>query len=203
MGTYELAQGLTPAKNADVALSVNSKSLGVARVNGAAVSKNGVKYAVKASGGKLNLTLSAVAGVLRKGTAASQTLSGSANCDIFYGAAGNDTIKGVNGHDIAVYDNRNWGKDTIIATKGTMTVLFGSIKATDITQTRKGKDLVITRKADKKQTITIKNWTAATHKVAFGGTLGQFNKYLAAARPTAVQQNNARKELWQKSGFLA
>ena len=147
-------------------------------------------------------TPTVVRGVMRKGTAAANTLTGTANCDIFYGAAGNDTIRGVNGRDVVVYDKNDWGKDTIAATSGTMSILFSGLKASDISATKSGSNMVFTRKGTS-QKVTVQNWNAATHNIVYGGTLGEFSKYLKAASPTAQQQTLACNEVWKKVGLLA
>ena len=180
---------------------MDSSTLGASRVNSTALSKNGVKYTLKIASQKLTLTLSAVAGGMFKGTTAANTQKGTANCDIFYGREGNDKIYGNNGRDVAVYDTKNWGKDTIYKTNGTMTILFNGIKNTQVTSSLNGTTMTITRKGVSNQSITIQGWNAATHNIVFGGTLSHFNKYVAAAKPTTAQTNNARNEVFKKASL--
>ena len=62
--------------------------------------------------------------------------------------------------------------------------------------------MVFTRKGTS-QKVTVHNWNAATHNIVYGGTLGEFSKYLKAASPTAQQQTLACNEVWKKAGLLA
>jgi len=149
------------------------------------------------------LRLAAVAGKILAGTAKKDALEGTADSDIFYGSKGNDTITGINGRDVAVYNKTNWGKDTIKATNGTMTLLFAGIKASDITQVKSGTSLVITRNSDTSQKVTVQGWNAATHNIVYANTLTEFNKYVKAASPTMAQTTAARNEVWQKAGLAA
>lgn len=201
MGTYELSSNLALAKNTAFSMRVNGANLGTLQLNGAALDRNGVRYTLKTTGRQVNLTLTALQGVLRKGAAGADRLVGTARGDIFYGGAGNDTIRGGGGRDVAVYDTRSWGRDTIAQTNGTMTLLFSGLTARDIVQTRKGTNMILTRTSRPSQRITITNWNDATHNIVFGGKLSAFSKYLAA--PTAAQQTRARTEVWKKTGLLA
>jgi hypothetical protein len=128
-------------------------------------------------------------------------LTGTVNSDIFCGSKGNDTIKGVHGRDIAVYGKTAWGKDTIVKTDGTMTLLFKDLKKTDVVQKLKGTTMTLTRKSDKNQSVTIHGWNSATHNVVFGGTMNAFAKWLKASKPTAAQTTAARNEAWKKAGL--
>ena len=122
---------------------------------------------------------------------------------MFYGGKGNDTITGTNGRDVAVYNTTAWGQDEISATSGTMTLLFGKLTASDITKVKNGTDMVITRKSDSSQKVTVHGWNDATHNIVFTDTLTDFTKYLNAASPTAEQVTAARTEVWAKAGLAA
>lgn len=203
MDHYQLCDGLNFKKNASVAVKMNGKSIGSVKVGGT-LRKNGVSYKLtQTDGGQYHLNMTAVAGVMRKGTAKNETLTGGANCDIFYAGAGNDTIKGVNGHDVVFYDAKKWGKDTIAATNGSMTIYMAGLDAGFLTTTKKGKDLVITRKGIASDSITIKNYNENTHNIIYGGTVGEYSKYLNSAKPTAAVQTAARDALWKQTGLLA
>lgn len=200
-GVYELGKNLG-VKTA-ITVSEAGKKLGVLQANGQALTKNGVKYTVTSKSSLLNLMVSGVMGTLRKGTAKGGKLTGTANCDIFYGGSKNDQIAAGGGRDVAVYDKKAWGKDVITSTSGTMTIYMAGLKASDVTVTKKSKDMIITRKGVSGQSITVRNWNAATHNIVYGGTMGQFTKYVNAARPTAKQKSLAFNEVWKKSGMLA
>ncbi|MBO4311993.1 MAG: hypothetical protein J5828_03235, partial [Desulfovibrionaceae bacterium] len=89
------------------------------------------------------------------------------------------------------------------ATNGTMTLLFGGLSESDITQAKSGTSLVITRKSDSSQKITVQGWNDATHNIVFTDTLTQFTQYLGAASPTPTQTDAARNEVWAKAGLAA
>lgn len=202
-GTYELGKNLPRSSAKSITILTNGRTTGTLKI-GATLRKNGLNYKVTAASNALKLSISARAGLLKKGTAKADKLTGGANCDIFYGGKGNDRISGKGGRDVTVYDKNNWGRDTIEqGGNGTMTILFSDIKSSQITRTLKGKNMVISRKGASGQSITVKNWNAATHNIVFGGTLGKFSKYAAAAKPSATLQKAARNEVWKKTGLLA
>ncbi|MBO4793012.1 MAG: AIDA repeat-containing protein, partial [Deltaproteobacteria bacterium] len=204
IGTYKLSSKLNVADNTVFSIKLGSTSLGTAKLNGAALTKNGVTYKLTDdAAGTVSLTLSMKAGNMLKGSTGADTLTGTASSDIFYGGKGNDTITGTNGRDVAVYAKAAWGQDTIQATNGTMTLLFGGLSASDITQAKNGTNLVLTRKSDTSQKITVQGWNDSTHKIVYVDTLTEFNKYLNAASPTTAQTTAARNEVWQKAGLAA
>lgn len=201
-GTYTLARNMSVASGVSFAVSVSDgRSFGL-RVNGQSYSRNGITYSLRTSGNQTRLTVSGRAGNIVRG--ASGAARGTSRCDIFYGAGGgNASISGGGGNDVVVYDNTNWGKDVIEATSGRVTLYFAGVKSSDVTRTRSGSDMILTRKSDTAQSITVRNWSSASHVLKFGGTLGQFSSYLAAATPTAAQATSARNEVWKKAGLLA
>ncbi len=201
--TYQLCDGLNFKKNASVSIKLNGKSVGSVKVGGT-LRKNGVSYQLRQTdGGQYKLNMTAIAGVMRKGTAKNETLTGGANCDIFYGGAGKDVIKGVNGHDVVYYDTKKWGKDTIAATNGSVTLYMAGLDSGFLSTAKKGKDLVITRDGIAGDSITIKNYDENRHNIIYGGTLGEFSKYLKTAKPTAAIETAGREVLWKKTGLLA
>ncbi len=159
---------------------------------------------VKADGEfhKVKLTLAAAPGKIKIGDAKANNLSGTSLSDIFYGGKGSDTIKGVNGRDVAVYDRHNWGKDTIAATKGTMTLVLAGITKSQVTRSLSGDTMTITRKGTSQQ-ITVRGWSADTHKIVYNAKLPDFTAYVKAASPTAEQKQAARNEVWQKAGLAS
>ena len=160
-------------------------------------------YSVKTSGTQTNLTLAIKTGKVLKGTTGADKLAGTAHSDIFYGGKGNDTITGKNGRDVAVYDTKSWGKDTIAKTSGTMTLLFKDLKSSDIKKSLSGTTMTITKKSDSKQKITVKNWSDDTHSIVFGSKMTAFDKYIKAASPSTTLTNNARNEAFKKAGLAS
>lgn len=202
MDEYHLTRGVA-YKNKVFTIKMNNTTLGSVKI-GATLKKNGIAYKLgQKAGGSLRLTMTAIAGKLLKGTSKKENLSGTANCDIFYGGAGNDTIKGVNGHDVVFYDVKKWGKDTIAATKGSITVFLAGQAQGAISTRKSGKDLVISRKGVPGDSITIKNYNENTHNIIFGGTTNKFAAYLNAAKPTTAVQTVAREAVWKSVGLLA
>ena len=201
-GVYELASGFTIGEGTNFSLVVDGTwqySLSV----GSSYVYSGMKYSLAKSGTKLTLKAVAVTGEMLKGTAVADTLVGKANCDVFYGGTGDDLIQGGGGRDVAIYDTKNWGNDTIEATSGTMSILFNGIKESQVTTSLSGTTMTITRKGVSGQSITIKNWDDSTHSLVFGGTLSKVNTWVNAASPTSAQQTAARDEAWKKTGLLA
>ncbi len=138
-----------------------------------------------------------------KGTNGVDKLTGTANSDIFYGGKGNDVITGKNGRDIAVYDKTAWGKDKIVKTNGTMTIIFKDLAKGDVTQKLKGTTMTLTRKNASGQAITVQGWDSSTHNLIFGATLSKFNTYLTKSSPTSSQTKAARNEVWKKAGLAS
>ena len=102
---------------------------------------------------------------------------------------------------MAIYNKTHWGKDIIARINGAMTLLFNGLKASDVVQKASGANLVITRKGAAGQSITIQGYNADTHKIVFGSGLKAVDRYLAAAKPTTVQTNAARNQIWKKAGL--
>ena len=147
----------------------------------------------------LKLAVAAGKWLVNTGKAA---LKGAANSDIFFGGKGNNTITGVNGRDVAVYRAADaWGKDTIAATKGTMTLVLGGLTAKKVTRSL-NKDtgvMTITKKVDTSQKITVKGWNAATHNIVYATAtaLKPFTTYLNAASPTDAQKQAAQNSVFK------
>ena len=167
-----------------------------------AVVKNGVSYAVSAAKNVVSLKLAVAPGEMKIGNAKANKLKGTADSDIFYGGKGKDKITGVNGRDVAVYRAADaWGKDTIAATKGTMTLVLGGLTAKKVTRSL-NKDtgvMTITKKADTSQKITVKGWSAATHSIVYAtaAELKPFATYINAASPTDAQKQAAQNSVFK------
>lgn len=203
IGVYELSKNSIQGKNQQYTIAVDGKNVGTAKLNGDSLTKNGMTYTLKSTDSNtvVNLDISMRAGKMLKGTAKGENLKGAANSDIFYGGKGNDTLAGANGRDVAVYDTGNWGKDVINKTSGTMTLLFTGMTAKDVTQKKSGNTLVVSKKSNAKQTITVKSWDDATHNLVFTNDTKKYTTYLKAASPTKKQTEDARNEIWKKAGL--
>ncbi len=199
IGTYELSNNIVQSQGMAYTVKLGSTKLGTAKLNGTALTKNGVAYKVKTSGAQINLVVAMKAGKMLKGNVKANKLTGGVHSDVFYGGKGNDTITGKNGRDVAVYDKTAWGKDKIVKTGGTMTILFKDLKKADVVQKLKGTTMTLTRKGDKSQSITVQGWNKATHNVVFGGTMNSFAKWLKASKPTAKVTTATRNEAWKKA----
>ncbi len=199
-GVYSLSTNIIQKNNTAYSLTVGSVNVGTVKLNSSALAKNGMTYTLASSGAEISLAIAMKAGKMLKGTAKANKLTGSSHSDIFYGGKGNDTLSGVNGRDVAVYDKTKWGKDKILKTGGTMTILFKDLKKTDVVQKLKGTTMTLTRKGDKSQSVTVEGWDKATHNVVFGDTMSAFGKWLTAAKPSTVQ-TKARNEVWKKAGL--
>jgi hypothetical protein len=206
IGVYELSSNLMLANGTAFTLMQGVNALGSPALNGAGLTRNGVSYALQTTGaaGQVNLTFTTAFGAWYKGTSAANTLTGTAHSDIFYGGGGNDSISVGTGRDVLVYDTSNWGKDSIAASGGgTLALLFNGLNAADITAVKSGTNMIVSKKSDVAQTITVQNWNEDAHSLVYGGTLSAFNTWLNAASPTSAQQDAARNEVWQKTGLLA
>ena len=204
IGAYELSKNLVQNNKKGMAYTVNlgSTKLGTAKLNSTALTKNGVTYSVEQTKTAINFSVAMKAGKMLKGSANADKLAGGVHSDIFYGGKGGDAITGKNGRDVAVYDRTASGRDKILKTDGTMTILFKDLKKTDVVQRLKGTTMtIITRKGDKNQSVTIQGWNKATHNVVFGGTMKAFDKWLKASKPTVAQTTAARNEVWKKAGL--
>lgn len=194
LGTYTLSKNVY-AKF--LSISVDSQSQGHVFTDGTALSINGVTYKTtyNKKSKTLNLKLSAYGNKIYIGTANNDKLTGTINSDIFYGSAGNDTISGKNGRDVALYNTTKWGQDVIAKTDGTMTLLFNGLKESDITTKKSGTNLVITKKSDSKQKITVKNYSENTHNIIFTtNKLNAFSSYMAT--PGTDLMKSARSQVW-------
>ncbi len=173
-------------------------------MDGAALNKFCVSYQIYSDYyGDAILTVKVKLGKMFKGKTTADTLTGTSNSDIFFEGKGKDTFKGMNRHDVAVYNKTAWGKDTIAATKGTMTLVLGGIKKSNVTLKLKGDTMVVTRKGVQGQSITIKGWSADTHKIVYNKKLTAFTKYLNATSPTAKMKQAAQNEVWKHAGLTS
>ncbi len=202
IGTYKLSKNIDNTKLV-TQIYLNDAYQGATITNVSKFNKNGVTYSVTYNNGSTNLKLTAYGDKIYKGTTKADKLTGTTNSDIFYGGKGNDTITGKNGRDVAVYDKTTWGKDVIAKTSGIMTLLFKDLKESDIVQKTSGKNMIITRKGDSKQQITVNNWNDSTHNIVFGSGMTKFETYLSAASPTKSQTTAARNEVWKKAGLAS
>lgn len=199
-GTYKLANNLK--RSSAAMLFINNKKAGALKL-GASFKYGGGVYTLAQKEKNLNLVVSLDKGSIYLGKANAARLVGGSASDIFYGGSASETIMLNGGKDTVVYDKKAWGKDKISSTSGTVTILFAGIKSSEITATKKGSNMIITRKGDARQSITVSNWNDSTHKIVYGGALSAFSKYAAQTSPTAAQKNAAANEIWKKSGLLA
>lgn len=201
-GTYALASNL--ARAGSVAITVDGKSAGTVSI-GATSSYNGVNYSLANSGNNLTLTLSLAAGRIytAANSRALDSMTGTEKSDIFLNGQGDDVISGAGGRDVAVYGAEKWGKDTIQATNGSMTLLFKDLKSSDVRQTMSGKDMILSKSGVSGDEIRVKDWNSATHNVVFGGTMGELSRYAAAVSPSENLASAASNEVWRKAGLLA
>lgn len=199
-GTYKLANNFI--RSTAAVLYINNKKAGSLKP-GASIKYGGGVYKMAQNGKKLNLVVSQDKGSIYLGKANTTRLVGGSASDIFYGGYRSETIMLNGGKDTVVYDKKAWGKDKISSTSGTVTILFAGLKSSNITATKKGTKMIITRKGDSRQSITINNWNDSTHKIVYGGTLSAFSKYAAQASPTVAQKTAAANEIWKKGGLLA
>ncbi len=203
IGTYELSNNILQDKGTEWTIKLGKTKLGTTKLNSTTLTNNGIVYALKASGTQINLSVALKAGKLLKGNESANTLTGSTNSDVFYGGKGNDKIDGKNGRDVVVYDKTAWGKDTILKTSGTMTLLFNGLQAKDIKQSLKNGTMTITKKSDANQTITVQGWSNATHNIVFDPSdMKAFNKWINGTTTTA-QVTAARNEAFKKAGLAA
>ncbi len=199
IGTYRLSSNLTVAKGKAFTIYQGTTKLGTAKLSTTA-KLNGVNYTVSQAKNVVSLKLSIARGKIFKGNAKANNQNGTVQSDIFYGGKGNDTINGINGRDVAVYDAKSWGKDTIAKTKGTMTLVLAGLKKTDVSLKKSGSTMTITNEVDKASSITIKGWNAATHNILYNvaaSKLKAFNTYLNAASPTEAQKKAAQNSVFK------
>ncbi len=186
-GAYRLSSNFALAAKTAFTIKFGSTKKGVTELGGTPALIQGVEYAVSSKKDNVILKLSAVPGNIF--TSEGPVMKGTANCDIFYGCAGNDIASRKNiieigkGHDVTVYDKKDWGEDVIKQTKGTMTLVFAGVKKGQITKTLSGSTMTITRNSDPRQKITIKGWNDLTHDIVFtsAGALKAFNTYVNMA----------------------
>jgi autotransporter passenger strand-loop-strand repeat protein len=209
-GTYKLAEKYS-FQQKDIAIKLGSKALTSVTLGGPAKKKDGMAYSVAEKGGVTTLNVSIVTGGIFKGTAKDNQLAGTNNCDAFFGGKGDDTIKGVNGRDVAIYNATNWGKDTIAKTSGTMTVLMVGVKESQVKKSLSKKGVMtITRlgkggKALAGQKISVAGWNAETHNILYRTEtqVAAFTKYLKAANPTETQTQKAAASVFKQAGLAS
>ncbi|MBQ7607190.1 MAG: AIDA repeat-containing protein [Desulfovibrionaceae bacterium] len=202
MGTYKLSSKLDLADKKAVAITVDNVQQGSAKLNGSAVSVNGVTYTLKEKNSQITMTLALKKGELFSSTAAKNTFKGTSDSDIFFGGGANNTITGVNGRDVVVYDSATaWGKDVIQKTGGTLTLLFNGQSADDVVTRKRGSTMTITDKDDSSQKITVKGWNDDTHNIVFSDSLKSIAAFLATDSPSVSQQKKVCSEVWQKAGL--
>jgi autotransporter passenger strand-loop-strand repeat protein/VCBS repeat-containing protein len=198
LGSYKLSSAKLNVKDASFTVKAGSVAVKGLKLGGSAVVKNGVSYTVSTVKKVTTLKLGVGAGsILNKD---GKTIKGTANSDIFYAGPGKNTISGVNGRDVAVYDKNAWGKDTIAKTKGTMTLVLQGLKKSAVTTKLSGTTMTIAKKADKAQKITIKGWSADTHNIVYNvaaADLKAFTNYRAAASPTEAQKQAAQNSVFK------
>lgn len=199
-GVYELANNIK--RSSAGVLYINDKKAGSLKLGASFKYKGGI-YTLAQKGKKLNLTVSLDKGSIYLGKANASRLVGGSASDIFYGSSASETITLNGGKDTVIYDKKSWGKDKISSTSGTVTILFAGIKSSDVTATKKGADMFISRKGDLRQSIIVRNWNDSTHKIVYGGALSAFSKYASQTSPTAAQKTAAANEIWKKGGLLA
>ena len=202
LGSYKLSKNIVLAESTSFIIQQGSTAMGTAKLNAYVVKKNGVNYTVNGTQNTITLMLTVAGGSMKLGNAKANELKGTVHSDIFYGGKGNDNITGVNGRDVAVYNKTAWGKDTIAATNGTMTLVLAGIKKSQVTRKLSSDTLIIKRKGTS-QKITVKGWNADTHKIVYNAKLPNFTAYVKAASPTAEQKQAARTEVWQKAGLAS
>lgn len=204
VGTYKITKNVNWNESSRITIYMDKDVIG-REVFGKSININGMLYKgiFNKKGKTADVSISLYGSKVYRGTVNKDNLKGTTNSDIFYGGKGNDTITGKNGRDVAVYDKTAWGKDVINKTNGTMTLLFKDLKASDIIQKTSGKNMIITRKGDSKQSITVQNWSDSTHNIVFGSGMTAFNKYLKATSPTKAQTTAARNEVWKKAGLAS
>ena len=107
---------------------------------------------------KDDILLEAMSKSFIEGTDSDDTLTGTANNDVFYGKQGNDTIvDSYDSNDMYLF-NKGDGQDTITDNGGDDVIIFGeNITQDDILLTKNNNDLIISIN-DSEDSITIKDW---------------------------------------------
>ncbi len=98
-----------------------------------------------------------------------------------------------------MYDKTAWGKDTIAATAGTMTLVLQDIKKSQVSQKLSGSTMTIKRKGTSQQ-ITVQGWSAQTHNIVYNvaaADLKAFTEYRNAASPTEAQKQAAQNSVFK------
>ena len=204
-GTYKLAKNLNSLNSTQYSVYLRSDKnkqtiLGTNSINSRLVN-NGVAYTLSENNNNLTLKIALRYGSMLKGTNGNNNLTGTRNCDIFYGGQGNDTINGIRGRDVAIYDSTNWGKDTINKTSGTMTILFNNIDLHNILFKESNNNVTLTNRRDRSQTITIRGWDHQTHNIMYTRGINAFSSYLRQTNPSSSTIANVRKSVWHKAGL--
>ena len=204
VGVYELASGFEQISAAAWKVYVGGLAAGTASLDGKAVVLGGFSYSVRTSGGRIDLSVEAKAGKTVCACSSGGVYKGGSACDVFLGGRGNDVFRPGIGHDCGVWGTGAWGRDTVAAkTSGTMTVVFKSLKASDVVSSLTGTTMIFAKKTDTKQTVTVKGWSSTTHSVVFGGAMNAVAAWAKAATPTNAQIRAARTEVWRKAGLAA
>ncbi len=204
VGVYELSKNIVQNKNTAYTVYVACKKMKSAKLNGLGLINGTAIYSVSSgSSNTISLTIAKADAKPLKGNDNNNKLKGSSNWNVFYGGKGNDTITGAGGRDVAVYDETNWGKDTIIQASGTMTLLFKDITAKELIQKKSGKNLIITRKNDAKQSVTIQNYNKTSYNLVYNVKMTAFNTYLTKSGLNSSQITAARNEAFKKAGLAS
>jgi hypothetical protein len=147
------------------------------------------------------MTVAVRKGWMKRGNANGNTLAGSEDGDIFWAEAGNDRIFGNGGRDCAVYGIEDWGRDTVAATSGTMSIVFNGLAEADVTSSLAGSVMTFAKASNASQKITVSGWAAETHNIVFASGISAFNAWAAATAPTLAQAKAARTEVWKAVGL--
>ncbi len=102
-----------------------------------------------------------------------------------------------------VWGSKDWGRDTVAATSGTMSIVFDGLAEADVTSSLAGSVMTFAKASDASQKITVSGWAEETHSIVFASGMSAFDVWKSAASPTLAQAKAARTEVWQKAGLLA
>ena len=133
-----------------------------------------------------------------KGGRSYNYLYGGEGNDLLLGGSGNDTFY-TEGQDVIVYGNEDWGRDIIYRKNGTASILFNGLDSNDVEISQSGSSVVLCKKSDTTQRVTISGWDNNTHDIIYGGVLSQFNRYLASSVPSLQQSESAYKEVFSRA----
>ncbi|MBQ7586390.1 MAG: AIDA repeat-containing protein, partial [Desulfovibrionaceae bacterium] len=167
LGSYKLSNHLIPAKNQNFTIYLNNKKLGAAKINDKALEKRGFSLKLSLNKNLIKFSVKLQAGQILKPQASNFNLKGSQASDIFYTDKNNNTITGVDGRDVVIYNSFNWGKDIIKKTNGTINIVFCGLASSKIRTKKEGSNLVVSTTQNKNSKITISNWNDQTHKLVY------------------------------------